>query len=222
MHINLFIDDIFSYFQDIAAKLLSLSQQRPRALCILSGTGIVSSVTLRQPASTNVGVTYEVKALTLPPFQNNCHLKFFAKNKKSFIKLKNFAILQNYPYQLFVVSHCHKFMVEYNDLKVVQTMLIQGQNRRRKIIIVPNIGFYGFTKELFFFFFAFAGKIPNIKLVWFLLGCGRWWTIQQNGWHKCFSFQLRWSCYWWQCCCAYCRKPNTGLFLIALKSTLEL
>ncbi|WJX53938.1 hypothetical protein P8452_39878 [Trifolium repens] len=47
--------------EDIAAKLLALSQQRPRALCILSGTGIVSSVTLRQPASTNAGVSYEGK-----------------------------------------------------------------------------------------------------------------------------------------------------------------
>ncbi|KAL2342763.1 hypothetical protein Fmac_004048 [Flemingia macrophylla] len=45
--------------EDIAAKLLSLSQQRPRALCILSGTGTVSSVTLRQPASTNASVTFE-------------------------------------------------------------------------------------------------------------------------------------------------------------------
>lgn len=50
-------------FQDIVAKLLSLSQQRPRALCILSGTGTVTSVTLRQAASSNPGLTYEVKAL---------------------------------------------------------------------------------------------------------------------------------------------------------------
>ncbi|KAK9983521.1 hypothetical protein SO802_033046 [Lithocarpus litseifolius] len=45
--------------EDIVAKILSFSQQRPRALCILSGTGTVSSVTLRQPASTGVSVTYE-------------------------------------------------------------------------------------------------------------------------------------------------------------------
>ncbi|CAL0312655.1 unnamed protein product [Lupinus luteus] len=45
--------------EDIVAKLLSLSQQRPRALCILSGTGIVSSVTLRQPASNNASITFE-------------------------------------------------------------------------------------------------------------------------------------------------------------------
>ncbi|RDX95769.1 AT-hook motif nuclear-localized protein 5, partial [Mucuna pruriens] len=44
---------------DIVAKLLSFSQQRPRAVCILTGTGTVSSVTLRQPASTSVSVTYE-------------------------------------------------------------------------------------------------------------------------------------------------------------------
>ncbi|KAL5552084.1 hypothetical protein UlMin_002260 [Ulmus minor] len=45
--------------EDIVAKLLSFSQQRPRALCILSGSGLVSSVTLRQPASTGVSCTYE-------------------------------------------------------------------------------------------------------------------------------------------------------------------
>ncbi|KAK7307858.1 hypothetical protein VNO77_41279 [Canavalia gladiata] len=45
--------------EDIVAKLLSFSLQRPRAVCILSGTGTVSSVTLRQPASTSVSLTYE-------------------------------------------------------------------------------------------------------------------------------------------------------------------
>ncbi|XP_015896156.1 AT-hook motif nuclear-localized protein 5 [Ziziphus jujuba] len=45
--------------EDIVAKLLSFAQQRPRALCILSGNGTVSSVSLRQPASTSVSVTYE-------------------------------------------------------------------------------------------------------------------------------------------------------------------
>ncbi|XP_004298749.1 PREDICTED: uncharacterized protein LOC101291722 [Fragaria vesca subsp. vesca] len=45
--------------EDIVAKLLLFSQQRPRALCVLSGNGTVSSVALRQPASTGVSVTYE-------------------------------------------------------------------------------------------------------------------------------------------------------------------
>lgn len=52
-------------FQDIVEKLLLFSQHRPRALCVLSGTGTVSSVTLRQPASTSVSVTYEVRELTM-------------------------------------------------------------------------------------------------------------------------------------------------------------
>lgn len=56
---------IASLLQDIVAKLLSFSQQRPRALCILSGTGTISSVTLHQPASTTVSVTYEVKELNI-------------------------------------------------------------------------------------------------------------------------------------------------------------
>jgi len=45
--------------EDIAAKILSFSQQRPRAVCVLSGCGTVSSVTLRQPASAGVSVIYE-------------------------------------------------------------------------------------------------------------------------------------------------------------------
>ncbi|KAJ6701711.1 AT HOOK MOTIF DNA-BINDING FAMILY PROTEIN [Salix koriyanagi] len=35
--------------------------ERPRAICILSGTGAVSSVTLRQPASSESSITYEVQ-----------------------------------------------------------------------------------------------------------------------------------------------------------------
>ncbi|CAH2048154.1 unnamed protein product [Thlaspi arvense] len=45
--------------QDIVSKVLSFSQQRPRALCIMSGTGTVSSVTLRQPATTEPSLTFE-------------------------------------------------------------------------------------------------------------------------------------------------------------------
>ncbi|GLT90888.1 hypothetical protein SLE2022_088030 [Rubroshorea leprosula] len=45
--------------EDIVAKMLSFAQQRPRAVCILSGSGGVSSVTLRQPGSTTPTVTYQ-------------------------------------------------------------------------------------------------------------------------------------------------------------------
>ncbi|CAN0841301.1 AT-hook motif nuclear-localized protein 5 [Linum grandiflorum] len=45
--------------EDIVAKILSFAQQRPRAVCILSGTGTASSVTLRQPASAGPSATYE-------------------------------------------------------------------------------------------------------------------------------------------------------------------
>ncbi|KAL9439393.1 hypothetical protein AB3S75_024956 [Citrus x aurantiifolia] len=45
--------------EDIVAKMLSFSQQRPRVVCILSGRGTVSSVTLRQPATSVPTVTYE-------------------------------------------------------------------------------------------------------------------------------------------------------------------
>ncbi|CAN1778024.1 AT-hook motif nuclear-localized protein 5 [Linum perenne] len=46
-------------YQDIVAKILSFAQQRPRAVCVLSGNGTASSVTLRQPASAGPTATYE-------------------------------------------------------------------------------------------------------------------------------------------------------------------
>lgn len=45
--------------EDIAAKILAFAQQRPRALCIMSGNGSVSSVTLRQPTNFGATITYE-------------------------------------------------------------------------------------------------------------------------------------------------------------------
>ncbi|CAN1778026.1 AT-hook motif nuclear-localized protein 5 [Linum perenne] len=45
--------------EDIVAKILSFAQQRPRAVCVLSGNGTASSVTLRQPASAGPTATYE-------------------------------------------------------------------------------------------------------------------------------------------------------------------
>ncbi|KAK4422616.1 AT-hook motif nuclear-localized protein 5 [Sesamum alatum] len=45
--------------EDVAAKILAFAQQRPRALCILSGSGSVSAVTLRQPTNNGGTVTYE-------------------------------------------------------------------------------------------------------------------------------------------------------------------
>ncbi|XP_052210895.1 AT-hook motif nuclear-localized protein 5-like [Diospyros lotus] len=45
--------------EDIAAKILSFSQQRARAICILSANGVVSAVTLHQPAASDSTVTYE-------------------------------------------------------------------------------------------------------------------------------------------------------------------
>ncbi|XAR63074.1 hypothetical protein NMG60_11022887 [Bertholletia excelsa] len=44
--------------EDITAKIMSFSQQGPRAICILSANGCVSNVTLRQPSSGG-NITYE-------------------------------------------------------------------------------------------------------------------------------------------------------------------
>ncbi|GER57540.1 AT hook motif DNA-binding family protein [Striga asiatica] len=45
--------------EDIAAKILAFAQQRARALCIMSGNGSVSALTLRQPTTSEATVTYE-------------------------------------------------------------------------------------------------------------------------------------------------------------------
>ncbi|KAF2282582.1 hypothetical protein GH714_043211 [Hevea brasiliensis] len=45
--------------EDIATKIMSFSQQGPRAICVLSANGAVSTVTLRQPSSSGGTVTYE-------------------------------------------------------------------------------------------------------------------------------------------------------------------
>ncbi|XP_050385295.1 AT-hook motif nuclear-localized protein 9 [Argentina anserina] len=45
--------------EDIATKIMAFSQQGPRALCVLSANGPVSTVTLRQPSTSGGTVTYE-------------------------------------------------------------------------------------------------------------------------------------------------------------------
>lgn len=42
-------------------KIISFSQQGPRAICILTATGVISNVTLRQPDSSGGTLTYEVQ-----------------------------------------------------------------------------------------------------------------------------------------------------------------
>ncbi|GAB2302537.1 AT-hook motif nuclear-localized protein 1 [Dionaea muscipula] len=45
--------------EDVTMKVISFSQQGPRAICILSANGAISSVTLRQPDSSGGTLTYE-------------------------------------------------------------------------------------------------------------------------------------------------------------------
>ncbi|KAG1359250.1 AT-hook motif nuclear-localized protein 1 [Cocos nucifera] len=45
--------------EDVTMKIMSFSQQGPRAICILSANGIISNVTLRQPDSSGGTLTYE-------------------------------------------------------------------------------------------------------------------------------------------------------------------
>ncbi|KAH7687051.1 AF0104/ALDC/Ptd012-like protein [Dioscorea alata] len=45
--------------EDVNMKIISFSQQGPRAICILSANGVISNVTLRQPDSSGGTLTYE-------------------------------------------------------------------------------------------------------------------------------------------------------------------
>ncbi|CAN8308329.1 unnamed protein product [Cochlearia groenlandica] len=45
--------------EDVTMKIISFSQQGPRAICVLSANGVVSSVTLNQPDSSGGTLTYE-------------------------------------------------------------------------------------------------------------------------------------------------------------------
>ncbi|CAI0413942.1 unnamed protein product [Linum tenue] len=45
--------------EDVTMKIISFSQQGPRAICILSANGVISSVTLRQPDSSGGTLTFE-------------------------------------------------------------------------------------------------------------------------------------------------------------------
>ena len=58
----MFLEMVFFFVvsQDIASKVLSFSQQGPRAICVLSVIGAVSTATLIQPAPSHGAITYEV------------------------------------------------------------------------------------------------------------------------------------------------------------------
>ncbi|KAK4374285.1 hypothetical protein RND71_004962 [Anisodus tanguticus] len=45
--------------EDVASKIMSFSQNGPRAVCILSANGVISNVTLRQAATSGGTATYE-------------------------------------------------------------------------------------------------------------------------------------------------------------------
>ncbi|KAL5062172.1 hypothetical protein RYX36_023909 [Vicia faba] len=45
--------------EDITNKVISFSQQGPRAICVLSANGVISNVTLRHPDSSGGTLTYE-------------------------------------------------------------------------------------------------------------------------------------------------------------------
>lgn len=45
--------------EDVAARIMSFSQQGPRGICVISANGAISNVTLRQPSASGGSVTYE-------------------------------------------------------------------------------------------------------------------------------------------------------------------
>lgn len=63
--------------QDVTMKVISFSQQGPRAICILSANGVISNVTLRQPDSSGGTLTYEVCRPTLDIHSDALHAFLF-------------------------------------------------------------------------------------------------------------------------------------------------
>lgn len=55
-----FIGGFLWLLKDVTMKVISFSQQGPRAICILCANGVISNVTLRQPDSSGGTLTYEV------------------------------------------------------------------------------------------------------------------------------------------------------------------
>lgn len=51
--------------QDVSSKIMALTQNGPRAVCVLSANGAISNVTLRQSATSGGTVTYEVSRFSL-------------------------------------------------------------------------------------------------------------------------------------------------------------
>lgn len=69
---------MFCPFQDIVSKISSLSQKGPRAVCILSATGLVSSVIIRKPGSSGGISRYEACPHSfLLPFYHSVFTPFF-------------------------------------------------------------------------------------------------------------------------------------------------
>ena len=59
------LERLYSHLQDIVSKISSISQRGPRAVCILSATGVVSCVTIHQPGSSGGILRYEACSPTL-------------------------------------------------------------------------------------------------------------------------------------------------------------
>lgn len=69
------------WLKDVTMKVISFSQQGPRAICILSANGIISSVTLRQPDSSGGTLTYEVSQFPDFVLFNKHHLSKLLMSK---------------------------------------------------------------------------------------------------------------------------------------------
>ncbi len=51
--------------QDVARKIMSFAQVGPRVVCVMSASGAISNVTLRQQSTSGGTVTYQVSTLHL-------------------------------------------------------------------------------------------------------------------------------------------------------------
>lgn len=81
-------------------KIISFSQQGPRAICILSANGVISSVTLRQPDSSGGTLTYEVLQ------SKHISFTYFTHCHDSQVKMLNFPnLLCGLTFTFFQISN---------------------------------------------------------------------------------------------------------------------
>jgi len=83
----------YALSQDVTMKIMS-SQQGSRAICILSATGTISNVTLRQSTSSGGTLTYEVSSILFIYIKKSRVRSFVSLSYWEVCTIKSFVYMQ--------------------------------------------------------------------------------------------------------------------------------